>query len=363
MLRKSPPARPSSLESAKSRSMMKSVRPLTFTLLRELSADHFTSGAALAEQHGLSRSAISDALKEAADLGVNVFSLTRRGYRLAAPLDFLDASAVTASLRSTAKRINLEIVDHIDSTNSALLQQAAAGTASGTCLVAELQTAGRGRRGRQWQSALGAALTFSLLWRFEKGVAALGGLSLVAGLAVASALRELGVAAELKWPNDIVMEGKKLGGILIETQGDMLGPTAAVIGIGLNVRLPDVLKNQIDQPVTDVADAITAAYVGQQQKFSPNRAELLGTVLRHLVAKLDIFAETGFAPMRDTWRALHAAEGAVIDVISSTEKYSAKVVDVGLDGSLIVERLIRNGERIALTAAEISIRLDRGGDR
>ncbi|MFN8986287.1 MAG: biotin--[acetyl-CoA-carboxylase] ligase, partial [Burkholderiales bacterium] len=237
------------------------VRPLTFTLLRELSAEHFTSGAALAAKYGVSRSAISEALKDASALGVQIFSLTRRGYRLAEPLQLLDIDVIRQRMGTSQRRLDLRIVDVIDSTNTAWLNQGNSGVAagstttvpSGTCLAAELQTAGRGRRGRAWQSALGASLTFSLLWRFESGAASLGGLSLAVGLAVANALRALGIDAELKWPNDIVVDDQKLGGILIETQGDMLGPTVAVIGIGLNVRLPESIRLAIDQPVTDIA--------------------------------------------------------------------------------------------------------------
>ncbi len=327
------------------------IRRLTFACLRALSTNHFTSGADLARKFDVSRSAISDALKVANQLGVTVFSLTRRGYRLGTPIDFLDLDPICAQLRAQSKRINLSVVDVIDSTNSAITQQAGLNAPTGTCLAAEIQTAGRGRRGRSWQSGLGASLTFSLLWRFDKGAAALGGLSLAVGLAVANALRELGVPAELKWPNDILVGDKKLGGILIETQGDMLGPTAAVIGIGLNFRMSDTLRASIDQPVTDIVDALTD---NGMQKFIMTRNDLLGTILRHMVGILDQFAETGFAPMRDSWRALHAFEGRIVDVIGPTESYAAKVVDVAADGTLLVDR---GAGREAITAAELSLRI------
>lgn len=330
---------------------IKIARPLTFALLRELSADHFTSGATLAEKYQVSRSAISDAMKDASLLGVNVFSLTRRGYRLATPLDLLAHDTVISNLRAEASRIQLSIVDTIDSTNTALLQQAALGAASGTCLAAELQTAGRGRRGRVWHSAMGASLTFSLLWRFDRGVAALGGLSLVVGLAVANALRELGIEATLKWPNDILLNEQKLGGILIETQGDMLGPTAAVIGIGLNMHLPEDMKATIDQPTAAIDDAHPPAL---SQKYRIARSECLGAVLRHLVLLLDVFSTIGFAPLRDPWRALHAAHGRLVDVIAPNDNFCARVVDVAEDGTLIVDR---GSGRRSITAAEISIRL------
>ncbi len=326
------------------------VRPLTFTLLRELSAEHFTSGAALAAKYGVSRSAISEALKDASALGVQIFSLTRRGYRLAEPLQLLDIDVIRQRMGASAHRLDLRLADVIDSTNTALLNQAMSGAVSGTCLAAELQTAGRGRRGRAWQSALGASLTFSLLWRFESGAASLGGLSLAVGLAVANALRALGIDAELKWPNDIVVDDHKLGGILIETQGDMLGPTVAVIGIGLNVRLPDAIRLAIDQPVTDIATVSADAAV-----TSPalNRNTLLPAILTQLVAVLDQFQHRGFASLRDQWRALHAHQGCRVNVQGATESFVAKVIDVSEDGALIVER---DGSRLSLTAAEISIR-------
>jgi BirA family transcriptional regulator, biotin operon repressor / biotin---[acetyl-CoA-carboxylase] ligase len=328
-----------------------SIRRLTLSLLRDLSADNFTSGAALAAKYSVSRSAVSDALKDASVLGVSIFSLTRRGYRLAQPLDFLSLDEIRASLRADVNRVNLSIVDTIESTNTALLQQAQLGAPSGTCLAAEYQTAGRGRRGRVWQSALGASLTFSFLWRSEKGVAALGGLSLVVGLAVANALRELGVPATLKWPNDILVNDKKLGGILIETQGDMLGPTAVVIGIGLNVRLSEAMKAAIDQEVTDIATVLSEA---GQEKYMMSRNALLGAALRHLVGQLAPFAETGFAAMRDNWRALHAFEGRVVDIMTSNEKYTATIIDVANDGSLIIDR---GAGKMQISAAEISVRL------
>ncbi|MFM7293383.1 MAG: biotin--[acetyl-CoA-carboxylase] ligase [Burkholderiales bacterium] len=326
------------------------VRPLTFTLLRELSAERFISGAELAEKHGVSRSAISDALKEVNNLGVQVFSLTRRGYRLAEPLQLFDIDVIRQRMGSSAHRLDLRLADVIDSTNTELLNQAASGAVSGTCLAAELQTAGRGRRGRVWKSALGASLTFSLLWRFEIGAASLGGLSLAVGLAVANALRALGIDAELKWPNDIVVDDKKLGGILIETQGDMLGPMIAVIGVGLNVRLPESIKLAIDQPVTDLATVSADTAVASP---ALNRNVLLPAILVQLVAVLDQFQRGGFGSLSDQWRALHAHQGCWVDVNGATESFVAKVLDVSEDGALVVER---DGARLRLTAAEISIR-------
>jgi BirA family transcriptional regulator, biotin operon repressor / biotin---[acetyl-CoA-carboxylase] ligase len=322
------------------------MRPLTFQVLQKLSTEKFVSGVTLAQAFGVSRSAISDAVKDATTAGVEIFSLTRRGYRLAEPIELLDVAAIRASLGDATARLKVEVVDSIGSTNSEMQKRAAAGEPSGSCLVAEIQTAGRGRRGRLWQSAFHSSLTFSLLWRFEKGAAQLGGLSLVVGLALVRALRAQGVReAALKWPNDVIVDHHKLAGVLIETQGDMLGPTAATIGCGINVKLPAALERDIDQPVTDVA---------AHTENPVSRNQLLAAVLRELVPALTKFNADGFAGYRDEWLGLHALHQQVISV-SANEllPYEATAVGVADDGSLIVER---EGKRVLLSSAEISVR-------
>jgi BirA family transcriptional regulator, biotin operon repressor / biotin---[acetyl-CoA-carboxylase] ligase len=328
------------------------MRNLTMALLRELSTEHFVSGAALAEKFSVSRSAVSDAFKEASALGVHLFSLTRRGYRLARPLELLDHARVQKNVRS---EITLEFVDEIASTNSELLArvgQTNAQPPSHFCLAAELQTAGRGRRGRAWQSALGSSLTFSYLWRTEKGAQDLAGLSLAVGLAVAEALRVLGAPAQVKWPNDILLHDKKLGGILIETQGDMLGPTAVVIGVGINIALPDEMKAAIDQAVTDLSEAKNA----DGDDLSIGRNALFGAVLQALFDALEVFSAHGFVALKDRWRALHALEGRAINVLAANEQYAANVVGVADDGALLIERIGSKRAVEKLLSADVSVR-------
>jgi BirA family biotin operon repressor/biotin-[acetyl-CoA-carboxylase] ligase len=168
---------------------------------------------------------------------------------------------------------------------------------SGSVLAVELQQAGRGRRGRTWRSGLGNALTFSVLWRFDRGLNALSGLSLAVGVAMIRALDNLGVqGAQLKWPNDILTGQGKLGGVLVEAQGDMLGPSAVVIGIGLNCTLPDSLALQIDQPASAL-DEVCAV--------RPERNRLLAALLCELARVLHQFAQDGFASLRDEWQRYH----------------------------------------------------------
>ena len=325
------------------------MRPLAYQLLAELSQEHFISGVALAQKFGVSRSAISDALKDAGKAGIKIFSLTRRGYRLGSSIDLLNIDVVRKALGGQARRLDVDIVLTIGSTNTELLARGAAGAASGTCVAAETQTAGRGRRGRVWQSKFAGSLTYSLLWRFEKGAAELGGLSLMVGLVLARALRAAGVSdAMLKWPNDVLVNGEKLAGILIETQGDMLGPTVAVIGVGVNIGLPESLKLLIDQPATDLLSHVN--------KFS-SRNDLLASMLRELVVALDQFGQHGFKGFKADWTRLHALHGQLITVRQShLADYDAVVKDVGNDGSLIVEPINQPGKRETLTSAEISVR-------
>ena len=319
---------------------------LAFKALRTLADGRFHSGEDMARSFGRSRASLSDALKQAPELGIEVFSVRGRGYRLAEPIEFLDPAAIAAQLRAADRRLELEIVDEIDSTSTKLLERAAAGAPSGTCLAAEWQNCGRGRRGRSWISSLGGSLTFSLLWRFERGAGHLGGLSLACGATIARALAGCGVEhVQVKWPNDVVVAFRKLAGILVETSGELQGPSTAVIGVGVNYRLPERVLERIDQPVTDVS---------QSASTPASRSLALARMLAALAAAMDRFDRDGFAAFRDEWRALHAYHGRPIRVVPAHDKpFDATVVDVAADGTLVVAA---DGRTLNLSSAEISLR-------
>lgn len=270
---------------------------LTFALLRRLADGEFHSGEVLARQFGVTRATVNNALHDVASYGLTLYSVRGRGYRLARLWQWLDADLIRAELGSARDVLHIEILDCAASSNALLLQRAAHGADSGSALAVEWQSAGRGRLGRTWHSGVGDALTFSLLWRFESGLAALSGLSLAVGVAMMRALTELGVPdAGLKWPNDVLLNGGKLAGILLEAQGDMLGPSAVVIGIGLNLSVPEALREHIGQPVSDLASL---------EMPLPERNRVLAVSLKNLVAVLREFAEHGFAPLRAEWEAHH----------------------------------------------------------
>jgi BirA family biotin operon repressor/biotin-[acetyl-CoA-carboxylase] ligase len=318
----------------------------TFDLLRLLSDASFHSGAALARELGTSPAAVQLALRELEQLGLKLVRVCDRGYRLAEPYDCLDAAAVRAQLGREARHFHLELLDVCASTNTLLLERARGGAPSGSAIACELQSAGRGRRGNNWQSGLGGSLTFSLLWRFAQGAAGLSGLSLAAGLAVARALDTLGIAGvQLKWPNDLLHAGRKLSGILIELHGDGTGSTGAVIGIGLNVRLHPSVRNAVMQAVTDVASIFGHV---------PQRNQLLAAMLIELAQALMQFAGHGFAPLRQEWMARHAHQGKLVTLSSADGKTLAgRAAGVAEDGALLLETA-RGVERFV--SGEVSLR-------
>ncbi len=319
----------------------------TFPVLRLLSDGDFHSGQTLGEQLGISRAAVWNAIKEAQELGVEIHSVHGKGYRLSSAIDFLDADRINHALNSTARNFTLELLETTTSTNSDLMKRAAADAPQGTCIAAELQQAGRGRRGRAWVSSLGSGLTFSLLWRFSQGAVALGGLSLAVGVALVRALSEVGITQlALKWPNDVLHADKKLAGTLIELQGEMLGPTAAVIGIGLNIKLPDEVKTGIDQPVADLTEA------GNLQ--APPRNELLAVLLRHLYDVLSEFEQQGFTALRDEWQQHHAHHGKLAQLTLPNGLLKTGIVNgIDADGALLVNV---GGQVQRFSTAEISLR-------
>jgi BirA family biotin operon repressor/biotin-[acetyl-CoA-carboxylase] ligase len=242
--------------------------------------------------------------------------------------------------------LQLEIIDHATSTNTLLLKQIAQGADSGRVLAAEWQSTGRGRLGKAWHSALGHALTFSMLWRFESGVSALSGLSLGVGVATVRALHELGVQdVYLKWPNDVLLKEGKLAGILIEAQGDMLGPSAVVIGIGLNLLLPQQVNRQIDQSACD----LFSSGIPLQE-----RNRVLAILLKHLVQMLREFALHGFSPLRGEWESYHLFQQRPVRLHRTDGTWLEGVVrGVTDEGAIRMET--GHGEQV-FNAGEISLR-------
>ena len=317
---------------------------LTFPILHLLADGQFHSGEALAQRFKVTRATIWNAVKHAESLGVEVFSVRGRGYKLPQAIELLDKNLVLTAIGEQREWFNVQLLDEVASTNTYLMQQKDA--AHATCVVAHVQTKGKGRRGRTWVSQLGASLTFSLLWRFQCGAAALSGLSLAVGVALMRALNSLGVNdAQLKWPNDVLVHGKKLAGILIELQGDLEGPSAAVIGVGVNLNLPKNVLNSIDQPAIDLVNVSTK---------SINQSELLGVLLKHLTDVLSTFESHGFIGLRDEWLRYHAYQNKPVRMLlPNGTDVQGVVKSVADDGILLVETALGLQR---FSAGEISLR-------
>jgi len=320
--------------------------PLTLPVLRLLSDGDFHSGETLASTLGVSRASIWNALQYAESLGVRLYKIRGRGYQLAAPIEWLDREKIANHLGSKAIQIPIQILDVVESTNSLLMRNAAQSVENPLCAVAEIQTHGRGRRGRAWHGSLGGSLTFSLLRQFNVGAAQLSGLSLAVGVALVRALDEIGIKnIQLKWPNDLLHGFHKLGGVLIELQGDALGPSTTVIGVGLNIQLTDIVKDQIDQAVVDLVSL-------NAEDLSRNK--LLGVALRHLVDVLDAFEKNGFGVFRDEWQHMHAYQDKPVALrMPDNSEIVGVVRGVSIEGALILET--SSGER-RFGSGEISMR-------
>ena len=305
------------------------------------------SGAALAQRMGVSRAAVWKQIEALRGAGLPIAAQAGRGYRLQCPLQLLSIEALRAALPRGAGAAwpCIEVHWQLDSTSSEL-QRRASTLPSGSAVFAERQTAGRGRRGRTWLAPPALGLTFSLLWRFEHGFAALAGLSLAVGVAVAETLRAQGAQGiALKWPNDVQQDGRKLAGILVELGGEFLGPCHAIIGIGLNVCMPASVRAGAGQPVADLADACAGVV--------PARNALAAALLAALAEALALFARAGFAAFAARYAALDALTGRELSVQAGGETFRARAQGVDARGAL---RVLRGAQTLLLDSADVSVR-------
>lgn len=318
-------------------------------LLRRLAAGP-VSGAELARETGLTRAAMWKRIEALREAGIDIQARPGQGYALASPLDWLDAKAIHAMLPSPlqAGLAGLEVAWSLDSTNSELLHRSTP-VRGVDVLLAERQTGGRGRRGRAWASPLAAHVYLSLARQFGGGLARLGGLSLVAGIAAAEALRGIGFdGVRLKWPNDLVVVSpkglRKLGGLLVEGGGEHGGPARAVVGLGVNVRMPEVFAAGIDQPWIDLQSLCA-------EVLSRNR--VVAALLGALLPAFDQFDAEGLAPFLPRYAALDALASREVDVHEGVRTRRGTALGISDDGALRVEI---DGSEQRLYAGDVSVR-------
>lgn len=320
-------------------------------ILERLSDGEFHSGGSLGELLGVSRSAVWKQLQKLEDMSIPVESIKGRGYRVPGGLDLLSRDAIAACLSDSVKSevARLEVLQVVDSTNRHVMAGLGGVEGSHVCL-AEQQTAGRGRRGRDWVSPYGRNIYLSCSYSFEGGAAVLEGLSLAVGVVVVSALSKLGLeGVELKWPNDLLWRGRKLGGVLLEMRGDASGRCDVVVGLGLNVGMPEVASDDITQPWVDIKEI--AELSGH---CAVNRSQIAGQVVDALLSMLAVYSDQSFSAWRDGWLRLDAFRGKTVRLIAGAREVVGVSCGVDEGGALLLEV---GGEVCSFSGGEVSLRL------
>ncbi|MBT1451215.1 bifunctional biotin--[acetyl-CoA-carboxylase] ligase/biotin operon repressor BirA [Glaciecola sp. XM2] len=320
------------------------INNLRIQIVSLLSAHDFVSGAEIAQQLSITRSSVSNHVRALNTLGLDIFSVKGRGYRLAKQVELLNQQHIENTLVDFGfdQRAPILVENIVDSTND-VIKRKSLELPQGSLCLAEAQTSGRGRRGRKWISPFGASIYLTMLWRFDSGYQSMAGLSLMVGLAVNRALLKVGLAdCQLKWPNDIYHKHKKLAGILIEVEGQVTEMTTAIIGIGVNFRLPDNVD--IDQAFTDI-------HSGLNEETSRNY--FVACLIESLWTMLPQFQEHGLTPFLSEWAERDLYVGTSVSLVSGN--FVTKGISRGIDasGALLLES---EGQVKPYHGGEISVR-------
>ena len=320
-------------------------------ILSILADGQFHSGSQLAEKIGLSRSTICKQVNGLSNLGIKFNAISGKGYCLDYAVQLLSEIEIRAHLSPTSSNLltDIEIFFSIDSTNSYLNDKSRLNKEkNGAICLAEHQMAGRGRRGRDWVSPFGNNIYLSILWTFQSGAMAINGLSLAIGVAVVRALNECGINdVELKWPNDIYWQGKKLAGILIEVSGEAGGSCSAVIGLGLNLYIPKEKAESITQDWVDLSQILP---------YNPAaiRNKLTAVLLNHLLPITANFEHDKLDSYIDEWRKYDCMKGREVNIFMGDNVFSGTVEGVDDNGLLLLSN--EQGKLKTFASGEVSFR-------
>jgi len=271
------------------------------------------------------------------------------GYILANNPELLSVSGINASLDADAAASirHLALLGTIDSTNSFVKRFSEEHGQTRIVALAERQTAGRGRHGKRWLSSFAGGINLSILWEFELGASSLEGLSLAAGVAVRRALTQMGVSGvQLKWPNDLFLSEKKVGGILLEVLGDPSGPCSVIVGVGINHCISDAVGENIDQPFTDIVSEVPG-YV--------SRNALCAALISQLIELLDSYESTGFIDYRDEWQQCDITLGKKCTIQTGKKSITGMAMGIDSNGAIILRT--EDGEEIRFVGGNLSLRL------
>ncbi len=321
---------------------------VSLPLLNLLADGRFHSGAALGRALGVTRSAVWKAVQVCAEHGIDIDSVRGKGYRLAQQIDLLRQDQIIHHFDSAVRPLlhELKIHDELDSTSQQLQRLASDGAVTGTACLAEAQTGGRGRRGRTWVSPFGANIYLSVLWRFAQGPAALSGLSLAIGIAVLETVQTLGVNdCGLKWPNDVLWHGRKLAGVLLDLNAESSGPSTVIVGIGLNVRMPDSAATAIEQPWVDLHSLLPTSL--------PARSLIAARLLGRVLAALSEFEREGLSAFQARWARWDCLAGRVVMLQLPTQQVTGRAQGIDASGALLLNT---DGQVRAYAAGEVSVR-------
>ncbi|MGL5728394.1 MAG: bifunctional biotin--[acetyl-CoA-carboxylase] ligase/biotin operon repressor BirA [Plesiomonas sp.] len=309
-------------------------------IIEWLADGQFHSGEELGRRLGISRAAISKHIRTLQDWGLDLFSVPGKGYSLAEPIELLTIDMIRAITPSS----QFELIPIIGSTNQYLLDRIGQ-FPSGYACIAEHQQAGRGRRGRPWISLFGANLYLSMYWRLEQGPAAAMGLSLAIGVIVAEVLQQLGAdAIRLKWPNDLYLNDKKVAGILVELTGQTGDAAHIVMGMGINISLPTLMRSRIDQPISCLKDVCPTLSWNQ----------LAGRLLKALEENLPLYEQQGLPAFYERWNTLDNFTGRPVRLLMG--KQHIEGVACGIDSHGALRLRLASGELKSFVGGEISLR-------
>ncbi|MDU5770640.1 bifunctional biotin--[acetyl-CoA-carboxylase] ligase/biotin operon repressor BirA [Mixta calida] len=308
-------------------------------LVAILADGEFHSGEQIGEQLGMSRAAINKHIQTLKEWGLDVFTVTGKGYCLPAPIELLDEDKINTAL----KQQGVAVIPVIDSTNQYLLERMNT-LQTGDACVAEYQQAGRGRRGRQWFSPFGANLYLSMYWRLDQGPAAAMGLSLVIGIVIAEVLQQLGAEdVRVKWPNDLYLNDRKLAGILVEMTGKTGDAAQIVFGAGINLAMRSPDANVVNQGWINLQEAGIAI----------NRNELVSVLVNQLRRSLKEFEREGLTPFISRWQRLDNFINRHVKLLIGEREVLGIARGIDPQGGLLLEQ---DGVTKAWVGGEISLR-------
>lgn len=327
--------------------MNKRKRNLDELLIQRLADGQFHSGQDLADELGVSRTAINKHMNTLERFYLDIFRVHGKGYRLAQPLQLLERSAIESALPANSAPVHVKHVTGSTHDELSILLKNAPNQrlAPGTCVIAEMQTHGRGRRGKTWLSPFGSNLYASFYWPLPNGLNSALGLSVAIGLALAQLLQMAGVEdVSVKWPNDIYVQGEKIAGILVELEGESTGMGHALIGIGLNLSMPERLRAAIEQPFTDVQ-----THLPQPLDRHQWAVKLINQIRTILLS----FEQQGLQNLTEEWKRLDYFYNQPIRVLLG--QHEQQGIGQGIDGHGAL--LVRQGNGLKrYFGGEISIR-------